>query len=160
MEGWIGEGQSAAVSAQSAASCCRSGIPVLARNRSGITLFETVVALAIVGMTAIGALTAVGSELRAAERARRTVEAAALATQRIALLDLLSAQELLALPDSVRAGRFDAPLDAYRWETSSAPVMEAEEDGVFAVTVRVTWSDGAYALPTRLYRRPTVVSQR
>ncbi|HEU4631963.1 MAG TPA: hypothetical protein VFS08_19595 [Gemmatimonadaceae bacterium] len=127
-----------------------------ARDRAGITLFETVVALAIVGMTAVGALTAVGSELRAAERARRTMEAAALATQRVALLDLLTEQELLALPDSVRAGRFDEPLEAYRWETSSA---SAGEDGVYAVTVRVTWDGGAYVLPTRLYRRPLVVSQ-
>jgi type II secretory pathway pseudopilin PulG len=127
------------------------------RGRRGITLFETVVALAIVGMTAVAALTAVGSELRAAERARHTVEAAALATQRVALLDLLTDQELRALPDSVREGRFDEPLDAYRWETTSAAV--ASEDGVYDVTVRVTWSDGAFALPTRLYRRPLVVSQ-
>lgn len=129
-----------------------------AEPRAGITLFETVVALAIVGMTAVAAMTAVGSELRAAERARRTVEAAALATQRVALLDLLTEQELLTLPDSVRAGRFDEPLDDYRWETTSAPV--AASDGVYDVTVRVTWDGGAFALPTRLYRRPIVLSQR
>ena len=127
------------------------------RNRAGITLFETVVALAIVGMTSVGALAAVGSELRAAERARHVVEAAALATQRVAVMELLTDQELLSLPDSVRAGHFDEPLDAYRWEASSAPVPAA--DGVYDVTVRVTWSSGAFALPTRLYRRPIVVTQ-
>jgi type II secretory pathway pseudopilin PulG len=124
-------------------------------DRRGITLFETVVALAIVGMTAVAALGAVGTELRAAERARRVLEAEALATQRAAQLDLLADDDLLVLPDSVARGRFDAPLADYRWETTSAPL--AEEPGVYDVTVRVSWADGAYALRTRAFRRPLVV---
>ena len=125
--------------------------------RPGITLFETVVALAIVGMTSVAAMTAVGAELRAAERARRALEAEALATQRTSLLDLLADDDLLALPDSVAQGRFEAPLDAYRWETTAAPVDSVA--GVHDVSVRVTWADGAYELRTRAYRRPLVVTR-
>ena len=129
----------------------------LAARRPGITLFETVVALAIVGMTSVAAMTAVGAELRAAERARRALEAEALATQRTSLLDLLADDDLLALPDSVAQGRFEAPLDAYRWETTAAPVDSVA--GVHDVSVRVTWADGAYELRTRAYRRPLVVTR-
>jgi type II secretory pathway pseudopilin PulG len=126
-------------------------------DRRGITLFETVVALAIVGMTAVSALAAVGAELRAAERARRTLEAEALATHRVDLLDLLPDDDLLVLPDSVEDGRFDAPLDDYRWHATSAPLDT--EPGVYDVSVRVSWADGAYTLRTRAYRRPLVVRQ-
>jgi len=123
--------------------------------RPGITLFETVVAMAIVGMTSVAALAAVGTELRAAERAKRTIEAEALATQRVDLLELLPDDDLLVLPDSVEDGRFDAPLDDYRWHTTSAPLDR--EPGVYDVTVRVSWAGGTYALRTRAFRRPLVV---
>ena len=126
-------------------------------ERSGITLFETVVALAIVGMTAVSALAAVGAELRAAERAKRTLEAEALATQRVDLLELLPDDDLLVLPDSVEDGRFDAPLDDYRWHTTSVPLDT--EPGVYDVSVRVSWADGGYVLRTRAFRRPLVVER-
>jgi type II secretory pathway pseudopilin PulG len=126
-------------------------------GRRGITLFETVVALAIVGMTAVSALAAVGTELRAAERARRVLEAEALAAQRVDLLELLPDDDLLVLPDSVEAGRFDAPLDDYRWQTTAAPLDT--EPGVYDVAVRVSWEGGAYAVRTRAYRRPLVVTR-
>ena len=128
-----------------------------ARRRAGITLFETVVAMTIVGLTAVSAMTAVGAELRAAERARRALEAEALATQRALQLDLLTDAELTFLPDSVAEGRFDAPLDGYRWSTAARPFET--EPGVYDVTVRVTWADGAYALRTRAFRRPVLLAR-
>ena len=134
-----------------------SRVPGPTSLRPGITLFETVVALAIVGMTSVAAMAAVGAELRAAERAKRVLEAEALATQRTSLLDLLADDDLLALPDSVEQGRFDAPLDDYRWETTAAPVDSVA--GVYDVSVRVSWADGAYELRTRAYRRPLVVTR-
>ena len=127
------------------------------RRRAGITLFETVVALTIVGLTSVAAMAAVGTELRAAERARRALEAEALATQRAAQLDLLTDEELTFLPDSIEEGRFDPPLDGYRWHTAVRPVET--EPGVFDVTLRVTWTDGAYALRTRAFRRPAVLAR-
>jgi len=42
-------------------------------NRPGISLLEAVVAIAIVGMTSVSALEAVGGEMRTAERARRAI---------------------------------------------------------------------------------------
>ena len=76
---------------------------MLVRNM-GITLFETVVALTIVSMTAIGALEAVGAELRTAERSRRAIEAEALMNTRLDFLNLMIDQQPQALPDSVKKG--------------------------------------------------------
>lgn len=125
-------------------------MPRLAKR--GITLFESVAALTIVGLVAISALEAVGAEMRTAERARRALEVEALATQRLDAMDLLTDQELQAVPDSVASGSFDAPLDEYKWATTSAPV--AEQPGLYEVAVKVTWSSGSYSQHTRMYRRP------
>jgi type II secretory pathway pseudopilin PulG len=126
------------------------------RDRSGISLFEAVAALAIVGMTAVSALAAVGGDMRTAERARRALEVEALATQRLDFMALLNDSELQNLPDSVAKGRFDAPLDSYKWAASSAPV--SSQSGVYDVRVKVEWSDGSYALRTYFYRRPPLVN--
>lgn len=128
------------------------------RARRGITLFEAVAALAIVGMTAVSALAAVGAEMRVAERARRAIEVEALATQRLDWMQMLTDRELLSLPDTVAKGRFDKPLDEYRWTASSAPV--STQAGVYDVRVKVEWPSGSYALSSYLYRRPVTVSAR
>src|SRR5215218_5407957 len=106
------------------------------RARKGITLFESVAALTIVGLVAISALEAVGAEMRTAERARRALEVEALATQRLDGMDLLTDQELTSIPDSVAAGSFDAPLDEYKWTTVSAPV--SDQPGVYDVRVEIS----------------------
>ena len=126
------------------------------RVRRGISLFEAVAALAIVGMTAVSALAAVGGEMRVAERARRALEAEALATQRLDFMTLLNDSELQNLPDSVTRGTFDPPLDQYTWSATSAPV--STQAGVYAVRVNVGWNVGSYALRTYLYRRPPLAS--
>lgn len=122
------------------------------RGRRGITLFESVAALTIVGLVAISALEAVGAEMRTAERARRALEVEALATQRLDGMDLLTDQELQTIPDSVAEGTFDAPLDEYTWTTTSAPI--SDQPGVYGVAVAITWSSGSYTLNTQMYRRP------
>lgn len=122
------------------------------RDRRGITLFESVAALTIVGLVAISALEAVGAEMRTAERARRALEVEALATQRLDGMDLLTDQELQAVPDSVAEGMFDPPLDEYRWSTTSVPV--ADQPGVYSVAVTIGWATGSYTLNTQMYRRP------
>jgi type II secretory pathway pseudopilin PulG len=121
-------------------------------SRRGITLFESVAAMTIVGLVAISALETVGAEMRTAERARRALEVEALASQRLDGMDLLTDQELRAIPDSVAKGDFDAPLDEYKWVTTSAPV--SDQPGVYDVSVTVSWASGSYALHTRMYRRP------
>ena len=126
------------------------------RTRRGITLFEAVAAMTIIGMTSIGALAAVGAGFRTAERARRALDAEALATNRLDAMELLSDRELQALPDSVSEGAFAAPLDEYTWKTTSESI--GEQPGVYAVGITIGWKGGAYEIKSYLYRRPPVLT--
>jgi type II secretory pathway pseudopilin PulG len=128
------------------------------RARSGISLFEAVAAVTIVGLTSVSALSAVGAEMRTAERARRAIEVEALATSRLDFMTLLADRELQNLADSVAKGKFDPPLDGYRWEATSSAV--SDQAGVYDVRVNVIWSAGAYTVRTYFYRRPPLASAR
>lgn len=128
------------------------------RARRGISLLEAVVAVAIVGMTAISALESVGGGMRTAEKSRRAIEAEALASSRLEFMDLLTERELQSLPDSVRSGKFPKPLDEYAWTTTAAPLDE--QAGVYDVHVTVTWPTGSYAVKTYLYRQPAFATRR
>jgi type II secretory pathway pseudopilin PulG len=128
------------------------------RARRGITLFESVAALTIVGLVAISALEAVGAEMRTAERARRALEVEALATQRLDALELLNDQELQAIPDSIATGKFDAPMDEYSWTIESEPV--SEQPGVYDVALAINWESGSYPIRTKMYRRPRLLQTR
>lgn len=127
-----------------------------ARDRRGITLFETVAALTIVSMTAVSALAAVGAELRTAERARRAIEAEALVNTRLDFMNLLTDQELQSLPDSVKKGQFNAPLNEYGWETGVTEV--AGQAGVYDVTIAITWPKNSYTVRSAQYRRPPLTT--
>ena len=127
-----------------------------ATDRRGITLFETVVALTIVSITAISALAAVASELRTAERARRAMETEVLANVRLDVLNLLTDQELQALPDSVKKGTFDPPLNEYGWETAAGAVTG--QAGVYDLTLAITWPRNSYTVHSAQYRRPPVTT--
>jgi type II secretory pathway pseudopilin PulG len=124
------------------------------RSRRGVTLFEAVAAVTIIGMTSIGALAAVGAGFRTAERAKRALDAEALATSRFDMMELLSDRELQALPDSVSEGVFPEPLQEYSWKTTSEPV--SEQPGVYAVRVSIAWKGGGYEVASYLYRRPPI----
>ena len=128
------------------------------RARRGISLFEAVVAIAIVGMTSVAALESVGSGMRTAEKARRMTEAEALATSRMEMLDLLTDRELQALPDSVQKGTFPKPLDEYSWTTTSESIPG--ESGLYAIRITVTWRTGTYVIHTNQYRLPPVITRR
>jgi len=133
----------------------RSSTP---RRRSGFSLLEAVAAIAIVGLTAVSALEAVGGDMRAAEKAKRATEAEALATSRLDFMELLNDRELQALPDTVEKGTFPAPLDGYTWHTTSTPV--ADQAGLYDVRVTIDWPTGSYGVRTYAYRRPPLVSRR
>ncbi len=130
------------------------------RARRGITLFEAVVAIAIVGITAISALAAVGSEMRTAERARRALVVSALATERTAFLYLMTDRDLLNLPDSIAGGVFDAPMDEYSWTTTSTP--NSDYAGLYETTVSILWQEGTekgiYVTHGAQYRTPPAIS--
>jgi type II secretory pathway pseudopilin PulG len=127
------------------------------RAKKGITLFESVAALTIVGLVAISALEAVGAEMRTAERARRALEVEALATQRLDALELLNDQELQVIPDSVATGKFDPPMDEYSWTVASSPV--SDQPGVYDVALDITWENGSYPIRTKMYRRPRLLQR-
>ncbi|MDR1989677.1 MAG: type II secretion system GspH family protein [Acidobacteriaceae bacterium] len=127
-------------------------------SRAGFSLLEAVAAIAIVGLTAVSALEAVGSDMRTAEKSRRALEAEALATSRMDLMDLLTDRELQALPDSITSGKFDKPLDEYTWKTTSAPL--SDQAGVYDVRITVDWPTGSYVIRTYQYRRPPLATQR
>lgn len=125
------------------------------RRRRGITLFEAVASVAIVGAVAAAALSAIGSQFRTVARAQRALIVEALATSRLDYLDLLDTEALLqAVPDSVARGEFPAPLDQYSWTTEVTPV--AEVPGLYAVVINVSWKEGSYQLKSRAFRRPAV----
>ena len=119
---------------------------------------EAVVAVAIVGMTAISALESVGGGMRTAERSHRAIEAEALATSRLEFMQLLSDQELRALPDSVEKGKFAAPLDEYSWTTTSSAY--SDQAGVYDVRVTVSWPAGSYTVRTYEYRTPPFATRQ
>jgi type II secretory pathway pseudopilin PulG len=127
------------------------------RAKRGITLFESVAALTIVGLVAISAMETVGAEMRTAERARRALEVEALATQRLDFMELLTDQELQVIPDSVAAGQFDVPLDEYSWAVESSPV--AEQPGVYDIALTINWENGSYPIRTKMYRRPRLLQR-
>src|SRR3954464_4335222 len=112
-------------------------------SRPGLSLLEAVVSVAIVGITAVSALEAVGSQMRTATAARRNTEAAALATARLDFMELMSDRELPAVPASVAKGEVAKPLDEYSWTTTSEPY--SDQAGVYNVRVVVTWPTGSYA---------------
>ena len=126
------------------------------RARNGFSLLEAVVALAIVGVTAVGALAAIGAELRAVDDARTTLEAEALAVHRMKTIEMLTAEQLQRVPDSLARGTFEPPFQRYRWTVATEPVLG--EEGLTEVAVEVVWKTGSFPLRTLLFRRPTLSS--
>jgi prepilin-type N-terminal cleavage/methylation domain-containing protein len=125
---------------------------------NGFTLMEVIVAVIIVGMTSVATLSAFATELRTAETSRYALEAASLAENRIAMLELVPVENLIALPDSSKTGHFEPPFEHYEWTGTITPVMN--ESDLFDATVRVTWDNGSYVIATRMYRPAALVSSQ
>lgn len=124
-----------------------------AGERRGFTLLEAVVAMAILSVTGVAALSAVAAELRTTTRAGAALEASALARDRLARLEILRGRDLAVLPDSLRAGTFAPPFERYRWSAAAREVPGL--DGLYDVEVEVAWATGGRALATRVYRPRT-----
>jgi prepilin-type N-terminal cleavage/methylation domain-containing protein len=123
---------------------------VRSANRPGFTLIEAAIAVAIVGITTIGALEAFGAELRTADRVRRSLEADALAQERLAALELTEPALFRTLPDSLTRGAFAAPFADYSW--SATVKSDRNDTGLFDVVVHVVWPSGGITLQRTLYR--------
>lgn len=119
-------------------------------RRRGFTLLEATVALTIVGLVALGALQAFSLEAAVAQRTRATAPAVALASERVARLQLLDARTLRWLPDSSQHGRVVDHERWYAWSASVAPVPDQRD--LYTVEVAVRWDTGHYLLATRVYR--------
>jgi len=128
------------------------------RARGGLSLLEAVVSITIVGLTSVAALEAVGGDMRATERSRRAIEAEALATSRLDIVDMLTERELEAIPDSVANGKFPKPLDGYQWKTESSAM--SDQAGLYDVRVTVEWPQGSYTVKTYEYRTPPILARR
>jgi len=99
--------------------------------KSGFALLEAVVALAIVGMATVGAVDAIGGQVRTANQAIAALEADALAEERLTRARLLALEDLEHLPDSLRRGKFAAPWTGYEW------TMSAETDRALPLLVHL-----------------------
>lgn len=119
-------------------------------RRAGFTLLEAAVSLALIGIVAIGALEAFAAEARAARQSLLATPAVAVAAERMARLELLAASTLNALPDSLRAGRFEDGAQSYEWRAAVERVPN--EPDLYALNVEVRWDAGSYALTTHAYR--------
>lgn len=84
----------------------------MTRARPGFTVLEAAVALVIIGLSAIGVLTAVGGHTRAEVQVQRQLEAGALAQDVVARIRLIDPRELVPLADSLPGRR--ARLEALR----------------------------------------------
>lgn len=120
--------------------------------RRGFTILEAAVAMGIVGMISIAALAAFSGDLRASQRAREVLPAAALAEERLSAIEVSDPRRLATLADSLAHGRFGEPFAAYEWRANVTPVRG--ERWLYDIQVRVRWESGEYVLARRRYRPP------
>jgi len=120
------------------------------RCRHAFVLLEAIVAMTIVGLVSVSVLAMLGTQLRAAGRTRSLLEARALADDRMATLRMLPRNELIDLDDSLRSGRFPVPFERFEWQMESKTIRG--ENNLFALSVRVRWTDGTYSLDGRVFR--------
>ena len=118
-------------------------------RRGGFVLMEAVVALAIIGLVAIGLLSATGAQMRAASKARVLLTARALAEDRLSALELLDYAALADVPDSLATGTFAAPFESFSWTVRIEP-MEDEYD-LFGAEVIVNGNGESFPLRTLIH---------
>lgn len=130
----------------------------MTRERPAFTVLEAAVALLIIGLSAIGVLTAVGGHTRAAVQVRRQLEASALAQDVVARVRLIDPRELVPLADSLARGRFTPPFEAYAWTARVSRV--AAEESLFEIAVQVTTEGGDFDLRARRFAPPSRLELR
>jgi type II secretory pathway pseudopilin PulG len=127
-------------------------------DRGGFVLMEAVIALALIGLVALGVLGASTMQVRTADKAALLLSARALAEERVATLRALNYDELSSLPDSLAAGTFPPPFEAYSWR-AEVEALDGEYD-LFSIGVMVTVADEAFPLHTLVHEpRPNFAVQ-
>lgn len=107
---------------------------LVTRQRGGFSLLELMVAVAILAIGLIGVLQVVSQGLRVSWQSEERTVASELAEQRLA--EALLDPELEPGSDS---GDFGEEYPVYRW---SQTVDETELEGLYRVTVEVSWDSG------------------
>jgi type II secretory pathway pseudopilin PulG len=122
----------------------------------GFALLEAVIALAIIGVVAVGVLASTAGQVRSADKAGGLVVARALAEDRTTAFRLLGYEELRRPADSLLAGRFSPPFDEYSW---TARVVETEgENDLFTIDVVTEGRGERFPIQTLLHRpRPQIL---
>jgi prepilin-type N-terminal cleavage/methylation domain-containing protein len=129
------------------------------RSRRGFTLLEAAMAMAIIGVITVTLFGALAADLRAAAKAKEILPAAALARERLAVLEVLNPRTLRMLPDSLSRGAFAAPYESYRWKESVTEVSTAP--GLVDISIVIEWAQGSLVLRQRLFRPvPTIPNLR
>lgn len=121
-------------------------------TRSGLTLIEVLLAVAILGFGIAGMVMAGSRCLGVARQARNYQQA------REALAQVEVEEPLALVEDMSRgsdSGTLRAPFDRFQWERKVEPIG-LEEDYLYEVTTTITWSEegkhGGEAVTTYVYR--------
>jgi type II secretory pathway pseudopilin PulG len=125
-------------------------------RRNGFVLLEAVIALAIIALFAIALLSALGAQVRAADRGSVLLVQRALAEDRLMALQLLDYDGLAGLPDSLQQGRFAEPFEEFTWTASALP-LDQEYD-LFSANITVEGRGYSFPLQSLLHR-PRAVAQ-
>ena len=112
-------------------------------RRSGFVLMEAVVALAIISIFAIGLLSMVGAQVRAADRSKVLLLERALAEDRLMAVEMLDNEDMNDVPDSLAAGTFAEPFEDFTWSIKVDPVDD--EYDLFRADVSI--AGRGYTLP-------------
>ncbi|HRZ10854.1 MAG TPA: prepilin-type N-terminal cleavage/methylation domain-containing protein [Kiritimatiellia bacterium] len=121
------------------------------RRRAGLTLIEVMLAIAILGLGLVALITTISRCLGVVRQARNFQTARHLLA-RAELENALQLEE--QIEEGAEEGGFDGAPSEYRW-SRTVERFGREEDGLFTVTWRVTWSEKGRAsseeVVTRLY---------
>lgn len=118
-------------------------------SRRGFVLLEAVVALAIIGLVALGFLQVRSQQIRVTGQARELLTAQALAEDRLSALRLLDYDGLRRPPDSLVAGEFPPPFEAFSWQATVE--LQEEEYDLFSVQVVVSGPRERFPLGTLVH---------
>lgn len=123
----------------------------LGERRGGFTLLEVMVALSVLALVLVSALSTAAADLRASRTLTVNVELSLLAEELLARIELYPAARMSSLQQG-EEGRFEPPMHEYRWFARSSLVVG--EQGLFDVFVRIEdQSGGTLPLQTRLAQK-------
>lgn len=121
-------------------------------KEEGFTLLEALVALTVLSLVGVSALGVIGSDLRAASRAREGLTADAVAEEILGRIDLLDGPSLGALPDSLRRGEMTVNGEKFAWKSTASD--RPEDPALVTVLVTVTSDEGTRTLTTIRRKEP------